>query len=76
VYIITIAQSFVSTLSQVMQISNRFPARMFKGSKTNTSRIFRTIPGVMAVELCKLNFHVEYLCIELESERASFGLFL
>ena len=61
--IIKFAYSFDSTVSNVTQTSNRFPDGKLKCSKTNTIHIIRTIPGVMAVELCMRNFHMDLLRI-------------
>jgi hypothetical protein len=61
--IIKIIQSFVITLAQAIQTSNRFPNRRMLISKTKISRHIRIITGVMAVELSKWNFHLKLLCI-------------
>jgi len=63
IYIKNIVESFDSTLSHVMQTSNRFPNRMREGSKTNISRHICIITGFIAVELRKQNIHKQFLRI-------------
>jgi len=62
-YIKKIVESFDSTLSHVMQTSNRFPNRRLERSKTNISRHIFIITGVIAVELIKQNIRKKFMSI-------------